>query len=81
MSCCSSRRSAMTPALQLRAATAPPAAPATAPGQSLHYTGVASLALRGPSSGRIYLVGPESRQITADSRDVGALLHTGQFRP
>ena len=37
------------------------------------------LALRSPFSGRVYRVGPDTRQIDADARDVAALLRTGQF--
>lgn len=79
MPCCSSRRSGMTLAPPLRAAPVTTTAPALS-GPSPQYTGAASLALRGPASGRIYRVGPGRRQIMADSRDIAALLNTGQFR-
>jgi len=82
MSCCSGRRLMSSPTPTIRAAqNINPADPPVeaASDQTLAYTGRATLVLRGPFSGRIYHVGPDLHQVSADSRDVDALLRTGQF--
>lgn len=80
MSCCSGRREALSRPPTFRAAPAVPLPASTgAQDLTLHYIGRTDLALRGPSSGRIYHVGPEARRIHADTRDVAALLRTGLF--
>ena len=79
MSCCSNRRAALTSLPQLRAAMPAPAGVQDTTGQPLTYSSQVDLALRGPFSGLVYRVGPDTRQIDADARDVAALLRTGQF--
>ncbi len=82
MSCCSQRRHASPAAPPLRAAAAgaaaAPAASAAAT-QRLRYLRDASLALRGPFSGRVYRVDARSAVIDADARDAEPLLRTALF--
>jgi hypothetical protein len=80
MSCCSGRREAFSSQSTFRAAPVAPALSSeTSLEETLTYSGRDALALRGPFSGRIYHVGAGSPRLVADSRDVEALLRTGQF--
>ncbi len=82
MTCCSGRRAAAAAAATplLAPAVPVPVRRLPAAGGLLAYTGDATLALRGPASGRIYRVAPGGRPFEADPRDVDALLRCGLFR-
>lgn len=80
MACrCSGGRAALTRTTLRPSSPRPRAADDHATTVALAYTGAARLSLRGPFSGRIYRVGPQTPRLEADSRDVEALLRTGFF--
>jgi hypothetical protein len=89
MSCCSKRRHAISSTTQLRAAASAASASGSAtprPAQGtaakrLRYLGDSPLSLRGPFSGRVYVVDATSRYIEADVRDADPLLRTALFEP
>ena len=79
MPCCSDARAqASRPAL--RAIIPEPARVVpVAADIALCYTGAASLALRGPASGRVYRIDPRHADVAAAAMDVDTLLRTGLF--
>ena len=94
MSCCGQNREKAAVAAQPVARVVPAtpvntrqaAAPATAgpastgPTTKLHYSGTARIQVKGPRTGRTYVVSGRAPDVVVDRRDADALMRIGLFQ-